>query len=567
MALTGSNNEQKIWNYLKAKGLNDYGAAGLMGNLYAESALIPTNLQNTYEKSLGYTDAAYTAAVDNGSYSNFVRDSAGYGLAQWTYWSRKQGLLEYAKAAGKSIGDLEMQLDFLMKELSGSYGSLLALLKSAASVKAASDAVLTQFERPADQSDSAKTRRASYGQTYYTKFAGTSAGDSSKGKEETKVKYSRQAVVDLALSWVGKKESDGSYKSIIDIYNTLPASQLPRGTKMLYGWAWCACTWSALAVKLGYTAIMPIEISCYYIIENAKKMGCWVENDAYVPSPGDAILYDWDDGSNYASTDNQNGADHIGTVVSVDKSAGTFVVVEGNMSNAVGKRTMRVNGRYIRGFITPKYDDNTVTQPTTPTATKTVEELAKEVLAGKWGNGDARKQALTEAGYDYAAVQAKVNELVKAGSGTAKKEIKVGDIVNFTGDTHYTNANAATGKGCDPGKAKVPQIYMLGKSKHPYHLVREVGGGSTVWGWVDAEDIDGAETAGDAGFQKYNVRVTISDLNIRTGPGTNYAKTGKFTGPGTFTIVEESAGKGSDKGWGKLLSGAGWIALDYATKV
>ena len=232
MALTGSNNEQKIWNYLKAKGLNDYGAAGLMGNLYAESALIPTNLQNTYEKSLGYTDAAYTAAVDNGSYSNFVRDSAGYGLAQWTYWSRKQGLLEYAKAAGKSIGDLEMQLDFLMKELSGSYGSLLALLKSAASVKAASDAVLTQFERPADQSDSAKTRRASYGQTYYTKFAGTSAGDSSKGKEETKVKYSRQAVVDLALSWVGKKESDGSYKSIIDIYNTLPASQHQDAVRM-----------------------------------------------------------------------------------------------------------------------------------------------------------------------------------------------------------------------------------------------------------------------------------------------------------------------------------------------
>ena len=78
--------------------------------------------------------------------------------------------------------------------------------------------------------------------------------------------YSRQKVVDLALSWVGKKESDGSYKSIIDIYNTLPTAQLPRKTKMQYGWAWCACTWSALAVKLGYTAIMPIEISCYYII-------------------------------------------------------------------------------------------------------------------------------------------------------------------------------------------------------------------------------------------------------------------------------------------------------------
>lgn len=108
MALTGKTNEEKIWNYLKAQGLNDCGAAGLMGNLYAESGLSPTNLQNAYEKKLGFTDAAYTAAVDGGTYTNFVKDSAGYGLAQWTFWSRKQGLLEFAQAMKRSVGDLEM---------------------------------------------------------------------------------------------------------------------------------------------------------------------------------------------------------------------------------------------------------------------------------------------------------------------------------------------------------------------------------------------------------------------------------------------------------------------------
>lgn len=77
MSLIGSTNEEKIWNYLKAKGLPDCGIAGLMGNLYAESCLIPTNLQNSYEKDLSFTDAAYTAAVDNGTYQNFVKDSAG----------------------------------------------------------------------------------------------------------------------------------------------------------------------------------------------------------------------------------------------------------------------------------------------------------------------------------------------------------------------------------------------------------------------------------------------------------------------------------------------------------
>lgn len=111
-------NEEKIWKFLKSKGFTDFGVAGLMGNLYAESGLSPINLQNSYEKKLNFTDQSYTQAVDNGSYTNFVKDAAGYGLAQWTYWSRKQNLLNYARSIGKSIGDLDMQLEFLCKELS-----------------------------------------------------------------------------------------------------------------------------------------------------------------------------------------------------------------------------------------------------------------------------------------------------------------------------------------------------------------------------------------------------------------------------------------------------------------
>ena len=166
MGLIGETTPEKIWNFLKSKGLSSCGAAGLMGNLYAESGLNPQNLQNSYEKKLGHTDASYTAAVDNGSYGNFARDGAGYGLAQWTYHTRKAALLEYAKAAGKSIGDLETQLGFLMKELTEGYKATLSVLKSAQTVIAASNAVLTQFERPADQSDTVKTKRAGYGQKY-----------------------------------------------------------------------------------------------------------------------------------------------------------------------------------------------------------------------------------------------------------------------------------------------------------------------------------------------------------------------------------------------------------------
>lgn len=68
-------------------------------------------------------------------------------------------------------------------------------------------------------------------------------------------------------------------------------------------------------------------------------------------------------------------------------------------------------------------------------------------------------------------------------------------------------------------------------------------------------------------FKPYKVRVDISDLNIRKGPGTNYKTTCKFTGKGVFTIVEVRSGKGSKTGWGRLKSGVGWISLDYTTKV
>ena len=165
------NTEDKIWSYLKSQGLSDVGVSIIMGHGFAESGLKPDNLQNSYEGKLGMADAEYTEMVDNGTYTNFVNDKAGYGLFQWTYWSRKQALLTYAKSTGKSIGDLEMQLGFLMQELSQGYKALLAMLKTSTSIKEASDAFLLQFERPADQSEAAKVKRAGYGQKYFDKYA------------------------------------------------------------------------------------------------------------------------------------------------------------------------------------------------------------------------------------------------------------------------------------------------------------------------------------------------------------------------------------------------------------
>lgn len=162
-------NEGRIWDFLFDKIGNEYGVAGMMGNLQAESGLRPNNLQNTFEKKLGMTDDQYTAAVDIGAYKNFVRDGAGYGLAQWTYWSRKENL--YNSKGSASIGDLDMQLRFLWQELSTGYKSVLNGLKGATSVYDATVIVLTQYERPADQSEAVKQKRTSYSQYFYDKYA------------------------------------------------------------------------------------------------------------------------------------------------------------------------------------------------------------------------------------------------------------------------------------------------------------------------------------------------------------------------------------------------------------
>ena len=137
----------------------------------------------------------------------------------------------------------------------------------------------------------------------------------------------RSKVVEIAKGWLGCKESDGSHKKIIDTYNA--CKPLPRSYAVKYTDAWCATFASAVGIKAGLTDIIPRECSCNQFIQLAKNMGIWVENDAYTPSAGDMILYDWDDNG---VGDNTGSADHIGIVVAV--SGGVIKVIEGNKSNA-----------------------------------------------------------------------------------------------------------------------------------------------------------------------------------------------------------------------------------------
>lgn len=447
MALTGTTNEQKIWNYLKSKGLNNYGVAGLMGNLYAESGLIPNNLQNTYNSSLGMSDVQYTAAVDTGRYNNFVNDAAGYGLAQWTYWTRKKAMLEYAQKANASIGDLQMQLGFLIQELSSNFSGVLSTLKTATSVLQASNAVLLKFECPADQGTGVQNARASYGQKYYDKYAGTSSS-TTQTASRTASGYTAANVVAIANAEVGYKEKASNSqldsktanaghnnwnKYAADIDNNHP--DFYNGKKN--GYDWCdifnddvhirAAGGDAEVARKGlYQPKKSTGAGCDFSAQFYRDNGAWIPRSG-TPKPGDQIFFG-----------PEGSEQHTGIVVNV--TASTVYTVEGNSSDMTAARSYSRTDSWITGYGRPKYTGTSSGSgsSTTTTPTKSVATVAQEVIDGKWGNGDDRKNRLTAAGYSYAAVQAKVNEILAGKSSGSTSGGNTGSDTVYTvksGDT------------------------------------------------------------------------------------------------------------------------------------
>lgn len=173
----------QIWNTLKAAIGNEYGVAGLMGNLYAESGCTPYACQPsrpystcmTYIGKVDRHEISETGFVHHGcsSTGGIAQGQGGFGLAQWTYYTRKQNLYNYWLTQGGSIGDLDMQLRFLIIELQTNYSDVWNVLINAQSVKQASDYVLHHFEKPKDQSSTVENTREGYGTDIYNQYAGT----------------------------------------------------------------------------------------------------------------------------------------------------------------------------------------------------------------------------------------------------------------------------------------------------------------------------------------------------------------------------------------------------------
>ena len=157
----------------------------------------------------------------------------------------------------------------------------------------------------------------------------------------------RLRVCDQARAWLGRNEADGSHREIIDVYNR---GRPPGSYKMSYLDPWCAAFVSAVGMAACLGDVLLPSVGCDDMINKYRAAGRWVEDDGYLPKPGDLVFYDWQDSG---SGDNTGSADHVGLVVDVDGNL--FTVIEGNYSDAVKRRYIYRDARTIRGFAVPDY--------------------------------------------------------------------------------------------------------------------------------------------------------------------------------------------------------------------
>lgn len=229
--------------------------------------------------------------------------------------------------------------------------------------------------------------------------------------------FYRTSVVEQAKRWLGCKESNGTHKKIIDVYNA--HKPLARNYKVKYIDSWCATFVSAVAIVLEYTEIIPTECSCNQMIALFKKLGAWDESDARCPMPGDIIFYDWDD---TGSGNNKSWVEHVGIVEKV--SGNTITVIEGNYSNSVKRRTLAVNGRYIRGYGVPKYTEDKAVEKLDvdgvwgPATTRRAQEVFGTTVDGRISNQNlkyaAENPGLSASTFDWDEKPKGSSDLIKA---------------------------------------------------------------------------------------------------------------------------------------------------------
>lgn len=545
-----------IWDFLKKEGFSDFGVAGLMGNLDAESALRPNNLQDTYSRSLGLSDAEYTAKVDNGTYTNFVRDSAGYGLAQWTYWSRKENLLNYAKSKKKSIGDLEMQLEFLVQELKISYkNSVYNILVNATTVQQASDVVLMNFERPAN-AVAQKSKRAAMGQVYYDKYAKgventTMATNTYKKGQKTKLSENfnssefdchgssccSETIVNPKLVEYVQKIRDHFGKSI----TVTSGYRCPVHNKRIGG-ATGSRHSKGDAADIVVSGVAPREVAKYAESIGIKGIGLYETNaDGHFTHVDTRDVKSFWYGQNEAKRTTFGGS----TPAPVPKpSVNNNVLSIGDTSENVRKlQEQLVKLGYNVGSKGPDGDFGSKTYAAV------IDFQRKHNLDDDGIVGPLTENAIKE------AIENMEQNVVTPDIET----FKIGEIAQLIPGATYIDGKSI------PAWVINSKIYIRSEMQENNSIAFSISKTGPITGVTNISNlmkyIPGENIEINSTFENYVIKVTADVLNIRAGAGTNFKVIGQLRKFDLCTIIAEK------NNWGKLKNGAGWICLDYVQKL
>lgn len=492
MSLVGLTNAEKIWNFIKSKGLNDYSTAGILGNMDAESGLNPQNLQDSCQSKLGMNDATYTNAVDTGIYSKeqFIYDNCGYSICQWTHSSRKKAFYEFTKSNRRSIGDLENALEFFYKELSESFPGVLQSLKAATSVREASNIILLKYECPADQSLSMQNKRANMAQAYYSRFA---SGQTKEVESIMGYKYftKGQAV----------KVSAHFYSTEFDCHGSGCCTQTIVNEKLI-----------EYLEKIREHFNAPITITSPY--------RCPIHNSR--PSVGGAPS------SRHTKGD---AADIVvkgvapRTVAQYAESIGILGI--GLYETSSDGHFVHIDTRDYRSFWYGQSE-----QPRTTFGAYTGATTNSGVVSsGGNSSGTSVLDTILNRG-DFGIAVKKLQE----------KLIKLGYSCGECG------ADGDFGKDTEDAVCEFQRDSSIG--------VDGIAGSQTL-AYLDKAiaALNATVTSGNS------VKVTASALNVRSGAGTNYPAVSYVRNGSICTVVEEK------NGWGRIVSPAGWISMEYVEKV
>lgn len=473
--------EKKAWDYLYGKIQNKYGVAGLIGNLCAESSVISYRMQGDYQP--GYAKSKdYTARVDSGAISRetFANDGIGYGLAQWTYITRAKALYDFAKSKDVSIGDLDMQLEFLMKELTTQYKSVLNTLKNATSVLQASNAVLFDFENPLVQNEKVQKERADLGEKYYTQFANNveTEGTTNMGYAN----YTKKKSVKVSAHF---------YSTEFDCHGSGCCSKTIINERLIE---------FLEEIRVHFNA--PVTVTSAYRCPTHNR------------NIGGAT------GSRHSKGD---AADIVVKGVA-PRAVAQYAESIGILG--IGLYETQADGYFVH-IDTRDYKSFWYGQA----------QRAMSTFGGSYG-GSSNASASSNANTGFQIIDR--YDRGDAIKDVQNKLIKLGYPCKLSGYYDDDTFEAV---------CSFQDAYNIG--------VDGIVGYQTMTALNKAAEEAGSSTA-------RVVKVTASVLNIRKGPGTNYAITGAIRDKGIYRVVSEATGTGASK-WGKLSDGRGWISLDYCT--